>query len=438
MRVLIITYYWPPSGGGGVQRWFKLSKYLPAYGIEPVIYTPLLSRPPHRDDSLLEEEPQGLQVWRRKIFDPFELLARVLPKAKSQSSFPQGFLPHAGMSILQRLAVWVRANCFIPDSRICWLRPSVRYLQRRLKEQPVQLIISTGPPHSTHLIALRLAKRLHLPWWADFRDCWTRWEMLLELKPLPWVLGMHQRMESRVLKACTVALTVSKQWAADFQAAGARQTFVLYNGYDAADLAFSSPKPSPVEAKKFRLMHLGVLTLRRSEALWQVLAELCTQKPSLASALEIVLGGVIEKQLAQRLAKDSVLGPRVKYLGYVPHKEVFAYYQTASLLLLFPNLSPSMKGQIPGKFFECLAAQRPVFALTLPDSELATLVKEQEAGVVVPYYDPYAIRQGLLQGYEAHINPKTSFTPRSAAAFSRKHQAQHLAQALIQSTQSPS
>ena len=193
-RVLIITYYWPPSGGSGVQRWLKMSKYLPENGWQPVIYTPEDGEFPIIDTSLEKDVCPEAEVVKRPIVEPYTLYKRFVGM-RAEEKVKVGFTDESGKQKgwKARLSMWIRGNLFIPDARCWWIRPSVRFLLKYLKDNPVDAIISTGPPHSMHLIALRLKAKLGLPWIADFRDPWTDIDFYNELRLTQWADCKHHR-----------------------------------------------------------------------------------------------------------------------------------------------------------------------------------------------------------------------------------------------------
>ena len=435
MRILIITYYWPPSGGGGVQRWLKLSRYLLEEGIQPIIYTPKLRYYPHRDDSLLKEIDPRIEIWTRPIWEPYTIFRHFLGAKQSAEMLQQEAFDQRNLGPLQRLSLWLRANFFIPDPKICWLRPSLSFLCRKLRTEPVDLVLSTGPPHSMHLIGLGLKKRLGISWWADFRDEWTRWDVLLSMKPSAPAWALHKRLERAVLRRCDKLLTVSKTWAAQFQEAGAAQTLTLYNGYDDADL-FSSIKASSAASKnrrskassaledRFQLLHLGQLSWSRSCGFWRALSDLGQRNEEFRS-IEVLLGGAIDPAIHTLVEADAWLRARVQFCGYIPHESVFELYQEASLLLLFARPSPHMQGQIPGKLFEYLGSRKPILYMGDPKGEAAELIQKQEAGLCVEQNNEATITEALKK-----LHRGLSFTYQDPSLFSRKKQAETLAKAL--------
>ena len=437
MRILIITYYWPPSGGGGVQRWLKLSRYLLDEGIHPIIYTPQLKHYPYRDDSLLKEVDPRIEVWSRPIWEPYAALKWLLGTKRSASMLRQEAFEPQHLGLLQRISLWVRANFFVPDPRISWLCPSLSFLCRRLRLEPVDLVLSTGPPHSMHLIGMGLKKRLGLRYWADFRDEWTTWDVLLSMRPGALTWALHRRLERAVLKNCDKLLTVSNHWAKAFQAAGATDTLTLYNGYDEEDISrnlgtsasknrtHSRVKESKSRTKRFQLLHLGQMSLSRSEGFWRAFSEICSDQTPLGRSIEVLLGGQIDPSLDALLKANSWLRNRVHFCGYVPHEQIFEYYQHASVLLLFARPSPQVEGQIPGKLFEYLGSQRPILYMGAANGEAAELIQAQKAGLSIEQHDTAGIKTALEHLY--HSPPSNYQDP---SRFSRQHQAKELAKAI--------
>ncbi|MBQ3521911.1 MAG: glycosyl transferase family 1, partial [Bacteroidales bacterium] len=198
-KVLIITYYWPPSGGSGVQRWLKFAKYLPQYGWEPVVYTPENPEANSIDEALLKDVGPQTTVIKRKIVEPYGFYKALSGKKGSQIKANLVSSSNNKKSFVQRLSLFIRGNLFIPDPRILWVAPSVRFLKKYLKENPVDAIVSTGPPHSMHLIAKKLSKSTDIPWLADFRDPWTGIFYFKHLGLSKFAYRRHRKLEQSVL-----------------------------------------------------------------------------------------------------------------------------------------------------------------------------------------------------------------------------------------------
>ncbi len=359
---MIITYYWPPSGGGGVQRWLKFVKYLRDFGWEPVIYTPENPSFDMKDPSLMKDIPEGIFVMKRKIWEPFEIYKKLLGSGKKKK-LKQGVVnDQNSQSFLTKLSIWVRGNLFIPDARKYWVNPSIRFLKNYLNREPVDVVISTGPPHSMHLIALGLKKwKGNLKWVADFRDPWSEWDILPELRTTASSMRKHKNLEHQVLTNADLVLTVSRSLAESLSKIGNRDIKVITNGFDQEDV----PDISSAESiDKFRISHVGLLNeLRDPELLWQALEELCEEVPDFASHLEICLAGAVSEFVIEKLSENESLSSCLNYKEYIPHSEVFDTYARSSVLLLLVNETPNAQWILPGKVFEYITVGRPILSL---------------------------------------------------------------------------
>ena len=233
-RVLIITYYWPPSGGSGVQRWVKFAKYLPKEGWQPVIYTPENPEFTAIDRTLAAEIPPEAEVIKRPILEPYGVYKKLLGKKGSEGGEVNP-INGGKKNWKQKLSLFIRGNFFIPDPRVFWVRPSIRFLKRYLKEHPVDAIVTTGPPHSMHLIGLGLSKATGLPWLADFRDAWTNMFYYKYLELGKRADEKQHRLEKAVLDNATIVVSVSPYEQKDFQKITSNEVRLMTNGFDPAD-----------------------------------------------------------------------------------------------------------------------------------------------------------------------------------------------------------
>ena len=286
-RLLIITYYWPPTGGSGVQRWVKFSKYLPQFGWQPVIYTPENPEQLAIDESLLSDIPDCAEVIKTHISEPYEIYRRLTgAKGKAQEVNP---LNAQKKSLGKKISLWLRGNIFIPDPRIWWVRPSVRFLTKYLREHPVDAVVTTGPPQSMHLIGRGLKRRLGVKWIADFRDPWTEMFYYKHLSLSRFSDRRHRRLEQSVLDEADLVIAVSPPVARDFSAKTATPVKLITNGFDEDDFA------APVEPRtdgKFTLVHTGLFASDGNPLnLWDVLAGKCREDSEFRSRLQIRLAG---------------------------------------------------------------------------------------------------------------------------------------------------
>lgn len=399
-RVLVITYYWPPSGGSGVQRWLKTVKYLRTFGWEPIVYTAEGGEAPAIDNSLQKDVPEGVEVIRYPIWEPYSLYKKIIGQKKEQR-INTGFLSEtAKPKFTEKLSVWIRGNFFIPDARCFWIKPSIKFLVEYLQKNPVDAIVSTGPPHSMHLIAQGLKEKLNIPWLADFRDPWTDIDFYSQLMLTSRADAKHKRLEKGVLTSADEVVAVSWHWAEDCKKIANRPVQVITNGFDQDD--FSS---EPVDLYKgFLFHHIGAMNKDRNpHNFWKALRELCTSVPGFREDLKIKLTGKNDITVVQSI-RDNGLEFCTERIDYLPHQEVVQSLRRSPVLLLPLNDTPNTLGIIPGKLFEYLAARRPVFAIGSLQGDTARIINEVKAGSIVGFNDYESTKKLILKFYENYRN----------------------------------
>ena len=401
-KVLIISYYWPPSGGAGVQRWLKFVKYLRRFGWEPVVYTPENPEAPALDPSLEEDIPEGTQIIKTRIWEPFTIYKRFVGR-KKDDKIKAGFLSEGKKaSKAEKVSVWARGNLFIPDARKYWIKPSIRFLSNWLKHNPVDAIVSTGPPHSMHMIALGIKKKFDIPWLADFRDPWTNIDFYGDLMLTSFADKIHHRLEQKVLRTADLLTTVSENWADDFRKLGAGRIEVLTNGFDPDD--FDSLSGS--QSLKFEICHLGSMNKDRNpEMLWRALADLCKTVDGFKDHLKITFLGFTDYAVSMSLEAEGLVefSETVKYL---PHQEVLQRAKKAYILILPLNNTANVNGIIPGKLFEYLALKRPVFCIGDVQGDSARIITETKCGITVDFNDYMRIKNYLLEMFKCFQSDK--------------------------------
>lgn len=397
-KVLIITYYWPPSGGGGVQRWLKFSKYLPEFGWEPIVFTPENPDFDLKDESLVNDVSKQLEVLKFPIWEPYQIFKRLSGKKELK----QGqVLEEDKSSFLNQIAIWIRGNFFIPDPRKFWIKPSVDYLHSVIERNGIETIVTTGPPHSMHLIGLKLKqKNPELNWIADFRDPWSQWDILNKFNLSNYSRKRHQKLESAVLKLASKVITVSETWKKEFEQIGAKRVDVITNGFDSSDI---EPKSKHIK-DKFRVMHAGMLNdFRNPKIFWQVLKELALEDKAFKKDLEICLIGTISDSINLELSGDPELKNSFIFSKHVPHANIFNEYSRASVLLLILNDSKNAAGHLPGKLFEYLAVGVSVLGIGSRDGDAAKVLFKTNSGKVISPNDKDGMKkeiQGLYQNWK--------------------------------------
>ena len=414
-RVLIITYYWPPSGGAGVHRWLKVSKYL-AERNQCYIYTPQNPDFALQDESLLQRVSPKIKVLKRRIFEPYFIYKAFLPPAERKKVNVPSALGGKDQSLLKQTATWVRGNVFVPDPRIFWVKPSFRYLKSIIKEEKIDVIITTGPPHSMHLIGWRLKNYFgqQINWIADFRDPWTNIAFYDKLKIGRRAHAKHIALEKKVITACDTLVTVSQQWGKDFEELGAKKVKVIYNGFDPSNFQF----PTSPEKEYFYLTHVGSLNEDRNpHALWKAAQALINENEAFRQKLRIQLIGNLHPEVLQSIEQHQ-LNDNLEAKGYLPFEEALkaTYQSTIALLLL--NDTKDIDGRIPMKIFEYMGAGNPILAIGKPTGDTGKIINQYQLGKISDFGDVEGAKAALSYFFELYQSKKLKrFSPDALQGF---------------------
>lgn len=424
-KVLIITYYWPPAGGPGVQRWLKFVKYLREFDIEPIVYKPANGDYPLKDPSLMDEIPKDIIILEQKIIEPY-FLARFFSK-KHTSSISSGIIPADGkQGFLQKLLLYIRGNFFIPDARKSWVKPSVKFLSEFLDNNKIDTIITTGPPHSVHLIGLNLIKGRAIKWVADFRDPWTRIGYHKKLKLTDSSELRHQKLEQGVLNGASHIITTSFTTRLEFEKQTRTPVTVITNGYDKQ--VFSNIEPDT----KFSIAHIGsLLSERNPKNLWQVLGELIRENISFKKDLQLKLVGAVSDEVLASI-KNEGLEKNIEFKGYVPHSEAILIQNSSQVLLLIEINSEDTQGIIPGKLFEYMAAKRPILALGPEKWDVERILYETGSGNYFNYHEKKELKHRILSYYELFLKQALRSDSRNIDKYTRRNLTGNLAHLLKQ------
>jgi len=417
-KVLVITYYWPPAGGPGVQRWLKFVKYLPEFGVEPLVYLPQNPNYPVVDPNLSDEVPQGVRLIKRPIVEPYAWAS--LWSKKKVETLSSGIIQERDPSLMERCMLWIRGNLFIPDARKFWVRPSIKYLSKIIEGEGIGTVISTGPPHSLHLIGMGLKKKHNIQWIADFRDPWTSIGYHKNLRLTPFAQRKHLRLEREVLQSADKLVVTSGTTKEEFRALTDRPIKVITNGFEGG-------APSPVLDREFTISHIGSLSNGRNPiGLWKAIAELVGENKAFAERVKIRLAGLVGEEVLQSLDKHR-LGPLTDRIGYLPHDRVGELQHNSQVLLLVEIDSRETRGIIPGKLFEYLNAQRPILAIGPKEWEAGSLVEQTRAGVFLGHGEVEVLKAVLLEWFSAYQRDALRLDARDIGKFHRRALTESLA-----------
>ncbi|WP_445454132.1 glycosyltransferase family 4 protein [Flavobacterium sp. 25HG05S-40] len=419
-KLLIITYYWPPAGGPGVQRWLKFVKYLPDYNIQPIVYIPENPTYPIMDTGLESEVSDKAIILKNKITEPYGFAA-VFSKNKTKK-ISSGIIPNQKkQSFLEKMLLWVRGNLFIPDARFLWVKPSVNYLKKYIQENNIDTIVTSGPPHSLHLIGLQLKKELDIKWFADFRDPWTTIGYHKALKLSSYAEKKHKALEKEVLNAADTIIVTSKTTKTEFEAITSKPIEVITNGYDVEKVA-----KQPLD-EKFTLAHIGsFLSERNPKMLWQSLQELIAENTAFKKDFRLKLIGATSQDVLDTIAAFK-LEDYVQNLGYVSHQEAVEHQRKSQILLLIEINSEATKSILPGKLFEYLVSERPIIAIGPKDSDFEEIITSTNTGVFFTYDEKDRLKELLLKYYEDYKNHTLKAHAVGLQQYSRKSLTQQLA-----------
>ncbi len=414
-KVLIITYYWPPSGGSQVLRWLKFSKYLPGLGWEPVIYTPENPEPQERDNSLIKEIPGNITIIKRPIWEPYRFY-RILRKKRRDERISTAFISEKKSNIIiDKVSNFIRSNFFIPDARKFWIKPSFRFLKKYLGNNKVDLVVSSGPPHSMHIIALLLKKEFNIPWIADFRDPWTNIDYYKELLLTSGADRKHCRLEKEVLMTSDCVLVVGPTMNQEFKKAGAKMVITLTNGFD----DYKLPEGKNKHDRKFSITHVGSIPRsRNAEILWKALSDLIQTHEGFGNNLQINLIGKVDYSVNDSLKRYNLINFTVQH-KYIPHLEALKRMSESQVLLLLINNTQNAKGILTNKFFEYLSVKRPILAIGPTNGDIANILACTNAGKISDFENLENIKENILSYYQLYLKNKLEIDSMNIERFSR-------------------
>ncbi|TVR78313.1 MAG: hypothetical protein EA412_09145 [Chitinophagaceae bacterium] len=429
-KILIITYYWPPAGGIMVQRVLKFCKYLSKLGWEPVVLTTKKGTYPIVDYQLLEEIDPSLKVYKTKSFEPLAIYARL--KGGKNETVPVGM---RGMekdsSFLTKLATYIRANFFIPDARKGFVSYAYKSALKIIEDENIRAILTTGPPHSTHLAGLKLKEKIGLPWLADFRDPWVN---IYYNQFLPRTKSTQKKdlnLQNKVLKQADVTLAVGRTLMNELTPE-AKKVELVYNGFDEDNFPESLFVENPQD--KFLLLYPGnLLPGQDLKVVLNAIQSLIEKNESFKKDFCFDFTGNLDNE-TRHLFKSFPHRENVKVSDYVPYNEIIKkMVQKSSLLLLLAQDIPQ-KPPPPGKLFDFIAARTTVLGVGPENSDAREVVLDSGIGKMFLSTEQMQIEDFLLANYEKwkeNAQQKTFLTMTDKMKnYSRENQTKRLVEIL--------
>ncbi|HCP40877.1 MAG TPA: hypothetical protein DIT65_03715 [Cryomorphaceae bacterium] len=419
MKLGIITYYWPPAGGPGVQRWLKLSKYLAREGVELFIVTVEAEKAtyPLRDEGLKDDVADGITVIRTGTSEKFGAYKKVTGKKQVPFSGFSG--EDAKVSMLQKIARFVRGNFFVPDARKGWNSHAYRAAEQIILKHDVRHWITTSPPHSTQLIGLQLKRNHSIHWTADFRDPWTDIYYYRKFYPTALTRAYERGLERKVFSTCDSLLSVSPSWSILYQSKGAKPASKVYtvtNGFDAED--FTGQQVNRPE--NFTITYAGTLASQYP------VADFITALNQLDFPVIFRIIGSWDGLSKERL-ENAAQHVELEFIDYVSKKALNAMMMASHLsLFLLPEVE-SAKGHIPGKLFDYLGAGNPILGLGPVDGDASVIIRDVKAGEVFSYGNT----AGIVDFLKSHKQECLKLSSGRTAPYERSIQAQLVIKAVF-------
>ena len=418
-KVLIITYYWPPAGGPGVQRWLNFVKFLPENNIEPVLFIPKDPNYPIIDESLCKEIDSNLSI----IKFPINEISNFLPKYNFLNSIRSGNVPvPKKQSLFQKLLFFIRGNLFIPDMKLFWIKKSADFLKNYLKKNKIETIITTGPPHSIHLIGLDLKNTLNINWIADFRDPWVNLNYLNRFHLLSSTKKRHKELRDKVLNNADTIIVTSERLRKLYKKFSTN-VFNITNGYNHNKYKIELDE-------KFSISHIGSLYDERNPSfLWNVIEEMYEDIDNFKNDFQINLIGNTSKKIKNNL-NTKKFHSCINYYDYVNHNHSIQLMGSSQALLLIEANDFESSYAIPGKLFEYLNSRRPIIAVGPSKSDVSKILSKTKSGKFFCYNEGSYLKRYLQEIYDNYKLGRKQFKSKGIELYDRRNLTKRLAKIL--------
>ena len=393
----------------------KFVKYLPEYNIKPILYIPENPNYPIYDYSLNDEVSENLEI----IKNPITEISNIISNSKSLNLIRSGNIPNPKeQSLFQRLLFFIRGNLFIPDMKILWKNKSIDFIENYLSKTKIDVVITTGPPHSLHLIGYELKKRLNIKWISDFRDPWVNLNYLNRFHLLPSVKRRHKKLRDKVLINSNSVIVTSEKLKKLYKEI-APNIFKITNGYD---YEYSTVNID----SKFSISHIGSLYPERNpKYLWDIIDEICINNEEFRSNLQINFIGNTSEKIIKYLS-NKTFKSCIKFFDYVDYKRAIEFMCSSQILLMVEENDNDSSYAIPGKLFDYLNSKRPIIAIGPDKSEVNQILYDTNAGKFFNYNESINLKLHIENLYNQYEMGSISYDAKNISIYRRKNLTEEL------------
>lgn len=411
-KLLLISYYWPPSGGSGVQRWLNFSNNLVKKGWDITVFTAKNANYPIIDNGLNRIVDKSIKVFRIPILEP----TRFLKKNNSDNINSSNFI--------NKFILWIRANIFFPDSRMFWIKKVAKQASDYIKQNDINCLITTAPPFSTHIIGLKIKRKTNIKWISDFRDPWSDFFQFKLLPMTSYQKNKHSNFEKKCLSFSDAVITTSPSLTKKFSLINSN-SYTITNG-------FNSFKKN-VETDKFLLMYSGVMkSIQNPKNLWKILNEICVENKDFSNDLMVRFIGDFDNEIIAN--KDiKLIESKVKFEEYIEKSKLDIEISKANVLILTSVNLKDANNIIPGKLFYYFSFKRPIIAFSNLNSDVSDIISKSKTGKVFDFMSHVDLKNHILELYSEYRSKKNSFDPTGIASYSYKNLSENV-DALLKKT----
>ena len=410
-KVLIITYYWPPFSSPGVQRWLKFVKYFDQFNIKPYVYTPDISNIHQVDESLTSDIPESAIIIKRPIF-LFDSLLKLF-SSNYYNKYNRGLIPSKkNLTVIDKILLYVRGNFFIPDPKIFWTNRSLNFIKQYIDLNDIETIITTGPPHSMHLLGQKIKNSTNVKWIADFRDPWTNIWYHKKFYFSKSTLAKHNLLELGVLNDADHVIVTSNTLNDEYSKLTKTSISTITNGFD-----YSNDNEALLD-KKFTISHIGsILSDRNPEMLWRVLSKVVKEVKGFKDSFSLNLIGNVSDEVRHSV-KEFSLENYVKYIGHIPYSDTNKYLKKSQILLLIQTNHNESNSIIPAKLYEYLNSNRPIISIS-NNKDVKSIIEETGVGYNFNYNEEVELFNCISSSYSKFMDNTLKISPNNINKYSR-------------------